>query len=268
MRMKTLVALCTLAVCAGVAPAAVQAGQSQSGAAQATPAAAASSAPLPTADQIIDKYQQASGGKAAWEKLTSRVEKGTFELDQMAGDATQEIYAKAPNKVLFVTDSPSFGVVQRAFNGTAGWQDTPQTGLADLTGDELAAMKREADFYGVLDIKDLYPKMTVKGKDTVNGHDVYVVEGTPATGAPVTMSFDATSGLLVRAETVAEGPMGKADVATTLGDYRDVDGVQVPFLIHSDMGGFAFTIKLTEVKHNVDIDDKKFDKPASPPATQ
>jgi hypothetical protein len=42
----------------------------------------------------------------------------------------------------------------------------------------------------------------------------------------------------------------------------------LPFQIHQDIGGFAFTIKLTEVKHNVPIDDAKFDKPASPPATQ
>jgi zinc protease len=84
----------------------------------------------------------------------------------------------------------------------------------------------------------------------------------------MTLSFDAASGLLVRAQTVAEGPMGKANIETTLGDYRDVDGVKLPFLIHTDMGGFAFTIKLTEVKHNVPIDDAKFDKPASPPATQ
>jgi zinc protease len=276
MRTKSLITVCMLAMCAGVLPAVAQTSQGQAGAApaaQAKPAtgqaaAATSSAPLPTVDQIIDKYQQASGSKAAWDKLTSRVEKGTFEMEQMEGEGTQEIYAKAPNKELFVTDLPSFGVVQRGFNGTTGWQDNPQTGLADITGDELATLKRQADFYGVFDLKSLYPKMTVKAKESVNGHDAYIVEATPAEGAPVTMAFDATSGLLVRAETVADTPMGKANVETTLSDYREVDGVQLPFQIHQDMGGFAFTIKLTEVKHNVPIDDAKFDKPASPPATQ
>jgi outer membrane lipoprotein-sorting protein len=260
-----------LALGLGLVPAGAQA-QSQPAAApsaQAKPAtvsaaAATATANLPTIDQIVDKYQQASGGKDAWDKLTSRVEKGTFEMDQMAADGTQEIYAKAPNKVLFVTDIPSFGVVQRGFNGTAGWSDNPQTGLVDVTGDELGAMKREADFYEVLDLKSLYPKMTVKGKDTVNGKDAYLVEGVPAEGAPVTMAFDAGSGLLVRAQTVADGPMGKTDVVTTLSDYRTVDGVQVPFAIHSDLGQIAFTIKLSDVKHNVPIDDAKFNKPAAP----
>lgn len=277
MRTNTLIAFCLLAICVGVIPAVAQTSQGQAGTAPApqakpatgqAPAAATPSAPLPTADQIVDKYEQAAGGKAAWDKLTSRVEKGTFEMEQMEGGGTQEIYQKAPNKQLFVTDVPSFGVVERGFNGTAGWQDNPQTGLVDVTGDELAAMRRQADFYGPLDLKSLYPKLTVKGKESVGGHDAYIVEATPAEGAPVTMDFDTTSGLLVRAETVADTPMGKSNVETTLSDYREVDGVQLPFQIHQDMGGFAFTIKLTDVKHNVSIDDAKFDKPKSPPATQ
>jgi len=275
MRKRMSLAVCLLVLGLGLVPAGAQA-QSQPAAApsaQAKPdtapaAAAAPAAPLPTVDQIVDKYQQASGSKEAWDKLTSRVEKGTFEMEQMAADGTQEIYAKAPNKELFVTDIPSFGVVQRGFNGTAGWSDNPQTGLVDITGDELAAMKREADFNEVYDLRNLYPKMTVKGKDSVNGKDAYLVEAVPAEGAPVTFAFDAASGLLVRAQTVADGPMGKTDVVTTLSDYREVDGVQVPFAIHSDLGQIAFTIKISDVKHNVSIDDAKFNKPAPPPTTQ
>lgn len=275
MRTKILIAVCLLAMCASAIPAVAQTSQGQQGtapAAQAKPAAdqaaaAPPSAPLPTVDQIIDKFVQASGGKDAWEKLTTQVSKGTFELEGM-GSGTQEIYAKAPNKVLFLTDLGSFGVVKRAFNGTTGWQDNPQTGLVDLSGDELATAKIEADFYRAIKLKELYPKMTVKSKEKVDGHDAYVVEAVPAAGPAVTMSFDADSGLLVRTQAEVEGPMGKADVDTTLGDYRDVDGVKIPFMIHSDMGQFAFTIKLTEVKHNVPVDDAMFDKPAAPPPTQ
>ena len=268
MRTKTVITLSLLAAWAVVAPAGARASQAQPAAAKPGAAAATSAAALPSVDQIVDKYVQASGGKEAFQKFTSQVSKGTFELEQMEGEATQEIYAKAPNKVLFVTDSPSFGVVQRGFNGTAGWQDTPQTGLADVTGDALAALKIEADFYREIHLKDDYPKMVVKGKESVAGHDAYIVEGTPAQGAPMTMAFDADSGLLVRAQTVVDGPTGKADIETTLGDYRDVDGVKLPFLIHSNVGEFAFTIKLTDIKHNVAIDDAKFDKPAATPTSK
>src|SRR5687768_9331244 len=55
---------------------------------------------MPTADQIIDDYVKASGGKAAIEKLTSRETKGTFEVPALSASGTLEAFAKAPNKNL------------------------------------------------------------------------------------------------------------------------------------------------------------------------
>ena len=226
--------------------------------------AAAQAAPqeaLPSVDKIVEKYVAAVGGKAAIEKLTTRVAKGTFEMDQMPGTATEEIYEKAPNKQLSITDAPNFGVVKWGFNGTVGWQDNPQVGLQDVTGNQLAAMKRNADFYRDIKLKELYPNMTVKGKEAVEGHDAYIVEATPAEGAAEKMYFDVDSGLLVRAQTQGEGPGGTVTIDVTFDDYREVDGIKIPFVIHQSMGDFAFTIRLTEVKHNVPIEDAKFDKP-------
>jgi len=230
-------------------------------------AAVAQTAPqaaLPSADQVIDKYVRAIGGKDALEKLTSRVSKGTLEMDQLPGPAAEEIYSKAPNKQYMVTDLSSFGQARRGFNGAVGWEDNPQTGMRDITGSELAAMKRDSDFYMAIKLRELYPKMTVKGKESVNGHDAYVVEAIPPEGAAVTMYFDADSGLLVRTVRETEGPNGKTTLDVTLDDYRAVDGIKLPFVMHFTLGEFAFVIKLSEVKHNLPIDDAKFDKPASP----
>jgi outer membrane lipoprotein-sorting protein len=246
---KTVLPMCLIVLVAGLTGAVAQ---------TTTPQAA-----LPSVDQILDKYVKAIGGKAAIEKLTSRVSKGTFEMDQIPGPAAEEIDAKAPNKQYMVTDSPSFGQARRGFNGTVGWEDNPQTGLRDISGAELAAMKRDADFYGAIKLKELYPTMAVNGKESVNGHDAYVIEATPTEGAAETMYFDADSGLLVRAQREAEGPSGKVTVNVTLDDYREVDSIKLPFVMRISMGDFAFVIKLNEVKHNVPIDDAKFDKPAS-----
>jgi len=245
---KTLLPMCLIVLLAGLTAAV----------AQTTPQAA-----LPSVDQILDKYVNALGGKAALEKLTSEVCKGTFEMDQLPGPAPEEIDSKAPNKQYSVTDLSSFGLARRGFNGTAGWEDNPQTGMRDITGPELEAMKRDTDFYAPIKLKELYPKMTVKGKESVNGHDAYVIEATPPDGAAETMYFGADSGLLVRTLREGEGPNGKVTIDITFEDYREVDGVKLPFVMRFSMGDFAFAIKLSEVKHNVPIDDAKFDKPAS-----
>jgi hypothetical protein len=263
---KALLPMCLIVHVAGLTAAVAQT-TPQGAVAQATPQAAVAQttpqAALPSVDEILDKYVKAIGGKAAIEKLTSRVSKGTFEMDQLPEPAAEEIGAKAPNKQYMVTDTPSFGKFRRGFNGAVGWEDNPQAGLRDITGSELAAMKRDADFYGPIKLKDLYPKMTVKGKESVNGHDAYVIEATPPDGAADTLYFGTDSGLLVRTQRETEGPNGKVTVDVTFEDYREVDGIKLPFVIHFSTTDATFTIKLSEVKHNVPVDDAKFDKPAS-----
>ena len=219
--------------------------------------------PLPTVDEIVAKYEKAVGGKAAFEKLTSRVSKGSCDVEQLSTPGTTEIYQKAPNKQVTITDLPNFGVVRVGVNGAVAWFDTPQTGVQELTGDAAAAMKRSADLSQAVRLKQAYPKMTVKGKESVDGHDVYVIEATPTEGSPALLSFDAGSGLLVREQTQIQGPQGTIDIDSSLSDYREVDGVKLPFEIHQVRSDYSVTIKLTEVKHNVPIDDAKFEKPAS-----
>jgi len=218
---------------------------------------------LPSVDEIVAKYEKAVGGRAAFEKLTSRVSKGNFVLGGMGTTGTTEIYQKAPNKMVTITNVPDFGVVSSGMDGTVAWLDTPQSGTQELTGDAAAATKRNADFYEQIRLKEAYPKMVVKAKESFGGHDVYVVEATPAEGAPETLSFDADSGLLVRTQTQVNGPQGTIDIDSRLSDYRDVDGIKLPFKIDQERSDFSFTINFTEVKHNVPIDDAKFEKPKS-----
>lgn len=220
-------------------------------------------AALPSADQIVDKYVQAIGGKAAVEKVNSRQSKGTFDLPAMGVSAPVELYAKAPNKTVLTIDIAGFGTVQRGYNGATGWDSNPQTGMRDLSGGELAQMKLGAEFYRDVKITQLFPKMTVKGVEKVGGQDAYVVEGTSADGIVERMYFNTQTGLIVRTDIDADTPEGKMAVTSLLSDYRDVDGVKVPFTIEQKTPTIEFIIKLESVKHNVPIDDAKFNKPAA-----
>jgi len=220
---------------------------------------------LPALDQILDKLIEGSGGKAAQEKLTSRQVKGTFEIPSMGANGTFESFAKAPNKSYTAIDVPGFGLIRQSYDGAMGWEDNPMVGMRDLAGAELAARKRDADFYGALHMKELYPQMTMKAKEKVGERAAWLVEAVPAEGKPEKMYFDAETGLLVRQDAEREGPQGAAVVQVYFEDYRDVDGVKVPFTIRQVMPMFELSIKFSEVKHNVEIDDAKFAKPAPPP---
>jgi zinc protease len=110
-------------------------------------------------------------------------------------------------------------------------------------------------------LKELYPKREVKGKEKVGEREAYLVEAVPSEGGPVKMYFDTENSFLTKVQLDVETPQGTLDVQTTFGDYKEVDGIKLPFMIRQVAGVLDFVIKIQEVKHNVPIDDEKFKKP-------
>ena len=48
-----------------------------------------------------------------------------------------------------------------------------------------------------------------------------------------------------------------SDSNLKLEDYREIDGIKVPFVLRSE-GPVRVVTRLTEIKHNVPIEDTKF----------
>ena len=218
---------------------------------------------MPTADQIIEKYVQALGGKAAIEKINSRTTKASFDIPAMGAGGTVEAYEKAPNKNVAIITIPGFGVIREGFDGKVAWAEDPTTGLREKSGLELADAKLEAEFYKPIRLKQLFPTMTVKGKEKVGEREAYVVEGKPAEGSVEKWYFDTQTGLLIRQDAERETPQGKMPTEVYMDDYREVDGVKIPHAIRQTTPMFTINIKNEEVKHNVPVEDAKFNKPAA-----
>jgi len=216
---------------------------------------------LPTIDQILDKYIAGTGGRAAIEKVTSATAKGTIQIPDVGISGTIELYQKAPDKALTVVEFGGMGSQRQGFDGTVGWTQDDQNGLRQSDGTELADAKRSAVMGRELKMKTIYPTMTVKGREKVGTHDVFLVEAVPADGPPARLYFDTESGLLLRQTATRQTAQGALEIEVTFDDFRDVDGVKRAFLVRQATAMFTATIQLTEVKQNVPIDDAVFKIP-------
>jgi zinc protease len=217
----------------------------------------------PSVDEILEKYVKALGGKEAIEKLRSRISKGSFDIEAANLSGSLESFAKAPNKNATNISIQGFGDINSVYDGTKGWSSDPFSGLRELSGLELATTKRESDFYSPLNFKKNYTKLEVKGREKVASSEAYVVEATPAEGTPEKFYFDANTGLVVRQDSERESPQGKLPAEIYFEDYKEVDGIKIPYLTKFITPAFAFSVKLTEVKHNLEIDEAKFNKPSA-----
>jgi zinc protease len=226
--------------------------------------ATATQAADPSVDEILARYVTAIGGRAAISKHTTKISKGTLEVVGVTTEGTAESYTKAPDKLLSIINIPlpGYGEIRRCFDGQNGWVYGKGSGVVPLAGQNLSSTKRDADFYQSLDLKKLYPQITLKGKEDVGGWPAYILEANPGDGSLVRMYFDVSSGLLVRRDEESDTPDGRSSTQSYLEDYRDVDGVKQPFTFRQVIGINTLIVRLTDIKMDQPIDDAKFAKPA------
>jgi zinc protease len=215
---------------------------------------------LPSGEELIDRYIEAIGGRAAWQSLHSRTSLGNIEFPSVNISGTVMIHEKAPNRVLQVVIVDG-AVFRQGFDGQVAWSEDPQDGVKTKSGDELSESARDADFYRPINMKKLYEKLALTGQEEIGGQMAYSLEATSADGAVEKIYFDEQSGLIVRA--IARRHVGPDITAfqQDLQDYREVDGVKLPFTVVQTGGAARFTIHFGEFHHNVDLEDSEFAKP-------
>jgi thiol-disulfide isomerase/thioredoxin len=217
--------------------------------------------PLPTIDELLKTYVNAIGGREAHEKLKSRVIKGRIDLAGAESWGQLEIYGKAPNKSLTVMNVQPMGQVKHGYDGCTAWNAGDTVGLKTLTGPALAHFATNSDFYRELKLKDLYPGLRLMGRMKEKDREFFLVEGFPVTGGAEIMYFDSKTGFLTGRDVTQQTPQGPIRVEMRYGDWRDVDGVKLPFKIIQIMPNLKYVFTVREVKHNQPVDDKLFEKP-------
>jgi outer membrane lipoprotein-sorting protein len=222
-----------------------------------------------TADEIVDKTIAALGGRDKLGTLTSRHTSGKITVSTPAGDlpGTVDIFNQAPNfvRTLLNIDLSALGAgtmtLDQRFDGTTGWALDSMQGPRDITGDQLANMKN-ADFpTPLLRYKERGTKIALAGKEKVGDKDAFVLSVTPQAGPASRVFVDADSYLPLRVIVTLDVPeAGKVEQTSDLSDYRDVEGVKVPFAIRNSSSVQTVTVKVDKVEHNVTIDPALFRK--------
>lgn len=228
-------------------------------------------APTPTAspvsqtelvDQILERYTDAVGGRAAIEGITSYKAQGRFASSLLREPGKFTIWGKDPRKTLSVIEFPRIGMLKKGFDGETRWVQTPAGTFTDESPQQMAELEQDAEVYRAGKIRSLYETVTLEGKARLSGRDVYIIEGKPSKGPAEKLFFDTEGGLLRRWDMVRRNPQrGNVFVKVHLDDYREVDGVKVPFKVRFAFESFELTLNVDVLEHNLTVDDSLFAKP-------
>jgi outer membrane lipoprotein-sorting protein len=202
------------------------------------------------------------GGMAAIEKISSRMVKGT--LSGMGGHSfEQKSFYKVPDQSVVITRFPN-GEAKTVYDGHEGWQVFPGRPLRPLEGADLDAVRMDGDIHLPAHLTGTFSSFKVAPPEMVGGREAFHILGLRTGLPPVELYFDEQSGLLARQLRYAESPLGLYPTQIDYADYRDQDGVKIPFQITTSRPGSSSTLQVEEVRQNVVIDEAIFTKPQAP----
>jgi photosynthetic reaction center cytochrome c subunit len=242
---------------------------------------------MPSPESILDKYIQAAGGAQRLANLKSFAGKGTsVGFGGFGGGGDVELVAEAPDKratIIVFKEATGRGDQIRTYDGRTGWVRTPLNVLGEyqLSGGDLDGARLDAQLSFPGRIKQILTNLktgppgtisdlpapssqSVLQKDVTLGqtHDVDVVQGTGPRGLLVTLYFDRKTGLLLRELRYGNSPIGRVPTQIDFADYREVEGVKLPFRITYAWLDGRDSIVLNEIKTNVPVSEAKFARPA------
>jgi len=214
-----------------------------------------------TADSVFAKYIQALGGSPRVAGLKSFVARGTFGGFNTGGaDLPIEISAMAPNLRTQIVRAPD-GDNVKTFDGRKAWvaEAWRPLPLMELTGGNFDGARLEALTAFPAGMQAAFQRWDA-GTATIDGKPVQVLQGTNAGQLPINFYFD-DAGLLVRTVRWNRTTVGTVPTQTDYADYRDVQGVRMPFKIVITWTDGQDTIALTQVQPNASIGASAFATP-------
>lgn len=218
-----------------------------------------------TADELMKKAIDALGGEANMRRITSRVTESELNLENQGVRGKVTSWSKAPNLSASSTKltaiGKDIGEVWSYFDGKGGEEIYTFAPSDKLTGKRLADTARDADLYSAIELDKYFAKIEITGKGKVGDEETWIVSFTPKEGTPYREHYSTKTYRPLRREGVIVSGTSSIQLpyTTDFADYREVDGVWVPFRTTTETMSMGRTIATTtSVRHNVAVDDKLF----------
>lgn len=208
---------------------------------------------LPSAQEILDKYQAAIGGAAALAAIHSETVSGARSA---FGQSSPIELTRADGKLALTRGENS----KSGFDGTQYWTWSKRGTNLNPSSPEVAQLRSDLPLYPGAGIDAA--KARVFTEQDVNGQKAYILGVRGASGFDV-YAFDATTGMLLRYTTSAPTYLGALPLQVDYSDWRQVGNVKLPFDLVFDTHEFHWERKINSIRLNPSVDAARFAAPAA-----
>lgn len=210
-----------------------------------------------SANSIVQKHIDATGGTAAWKAVHDMVTKRVMEMQGMKININTT--QKEPNKLMVDINMKGNSLQKIVFNGTTGYMSA-RGQKNDFDADDIKKYSEEASLHQDLTYLEDGYKLSLKGIEKVDDNDAYAVEVTRPSGATLVEYYDVKTGLKVKTEEYSETPEGKETQTSFYLDYKEnKGGLKFPQMIKQTGGPMGMMeLTLESVDINTNLPDETF----------
>jgi photosynthetic reaction center cytochrome c subunit len=227
--------------------------------AAAAPAPASSPvASYPSASQVLARYRRAVGARAmnSWKSL--RVA-GSATAQAAHGVVKFAVSFVLPDKMVIGDSVPRAGAQPPlVVSGDRAWAVTPQ-GHTMLPAEQTETVAARARLFAPVKIVES-PSMRTIGLEKV-GHRSFIVVEWRVPKVVTRAYFDSVSGLLSKTREETDTPLGTMVNETLFEDYRNLDGVKLPYRIIGLFMEDRIEYTVTDAQKNPFVDPTLFVAP-------
>ena len=210
----------------------------------------------PTAEEIMDKYIAAIGGKDALMKVSDMTTNMSADMNGNAVIITRK--QKTPNKFSMVINANGMEVMKMTGDGSKVAMGGMQ-GSRTLDGPMAQQAIATNVLFPELHYAENGVKTTLVGPEKVDGKDTYKLSHATADGAATwTDNFDAGTGLKIQSVMTQKSPQGEMTTTSTFSDYKDTNGIKFPMAIVQQSPRGAMNLSVDNVKVNKGLKDSDF----------
>lgn len=220
------------------------------------------------AQKVWDRSIESTMGDTADERNVKNMKMvGTMSMPAQGIEADMTIIIAGEQGLRIEMTIPGLGSFSQGVSDGVAWSNDMMQGPKILEGDEAKPFIKQNDLYADLHWEDHYKSISYKGQETVTLPDDTSVETDVLTLVDIddettsTQYYSTETGRLVKSETMAPMAGAKIPVTAYTMDYREVEGIHIPFRSISQMGPVQQIMVFTEVTVNSEIDPSELAMP-------
>lgn len=215
----------------------------------------------PTAEAVLDRYVEATGGKAAYEKIKNRVTTGTMEIKGAGVKGSMKSYEAPEANNRTVLEIGALGKIESGTDGKIAWEKSVVNGNRLYSGDEKAHALRNAYFNGDVNWRKVFKEAKLIGPKRVGDRECWQVDLTTPEGLVFQKCFDQKTGLLAMVKVTLKTPQMEMPTEIYPADYQKVDGLLLPFEMKMKLMSQELVMRADKIEHNVELPADTFKLP-------